>query len=131
MAKKYARIENLAYVLIALREPQNGYGPYQIGLVSFKSGKVLSAYFYLRTFIEQFARRITVINDKTTGTEIMDKYAKTAPEKIRGDMPSLKEWYDKLSEKLHGAIEDADTFTCAVAEINRHFEFRKLYKLPK
>lgn len=99
-------------------------------VVAYQSGKVLAGIFYLRTFIEQFARRITgTQNERKTGDEIMDAYAQTIKEDIRGSFPSLKEWYDKLSEAAHTANEDDKLFEQANADIERHFDFRRLHKL--
>ena len=36
-------------------------------------------------------------------------------------MPSLRDWYEKLSGAIHEAREDAKLFDDAVPEINRHF----------
>src|ERR1035437_661705 len=73
-------------------------------VIAFQTGKVLAALFYLRTFIEQFARRKTgTQNDKKTGDEILSAYADTIPENLRQTMPSLRNWYDSLSAALHGA----------------------------
>jgi hypothetical protein len=67
-------------------------------IIAFQSGKVLAALFYLRTFLEQFARRKTNLqNDRKTGDEIMAAYSQTLPDNLRDSMPSLGEWYDKLS----------------------------------
>lgn len=99
-------------------------------VVAYQSGKVLAGIFYLRTFIEQFARRITgTEKERKTGDEIMDAYAQTIWADIRGSFPSLKEWYDRLSEAAHTANEDSKLFDEANSEIERHFDFRRLYKL--
>ncbi|MFY9560310.1 MAG: hypothetical protein WAQ52_08770 [Terriglobales bacterium] len=44
-------------------------------------------------------------------------------------MPSLREWYDKLSAKLHGADEDEVLFETARTEIEEHFDIRRVYKM--
>ena len=99
-------------------------------LIAHHAGKTLAGLFYLRTFIEQFARRLTGhLNDKITGEVIMKEYAEGLPVKQRDEMPSLRDWYDKLSGKLHGADEDAELFEEARKEIDRHFDFRRLYKM--
>jgi hypothetical protein len=100
------------------------------GVIAFQTGKVLAALFYLRTFIEQFARRKTgTLGDKKTGDEILSAYAETIPENLRSTMPSLREMYDKLSEALHGAIEDAELFECARGKIEEHFDIRRVHRL--
>jgi hypothetical protein len=99
-------------------------------LIAFQSGKILAAIFYLRTFVEQFARRVTnTQNDKKTGEIILSAYARTIPENIRGTMPSLAEWYEKLSEALHGAKEDSELFEAAREKIDNHFDIRRVHKL--
>lgn len=99
-------------------------------VVAFQSGKILAGLFYLRTFIEQFARRKTnTQNDKKTGDEILSAYAKTISENLRETMPSLAEWYDKLSAALHTAKEDSELFESAREKIEEHFDIRRVHKL--
>lgn len=99
-------------------------------VVAFQTGKILAALFYLRTFIEQFARRKTgTQNDKKTGDEIMSSYADTIPVNLRDTMPSLADWYDKLSAALHGAKEDAELFESAREKIEKHFDIRRVHEL--
>ena len=47
-------------------------------------------------------------------------------------MPSFREWYDKLSEPIHSADEDAaeKLFPNAKEEIERHFDIRRIYRIP-
>ena len=98
-------------------------------VIAQNTGKTLAGLFYLRTFIEQFARRKTAAKGRLTGDEIFDEYNKTLPEKQREQMPSLREWYDKLSEALHEAKSDDVLFEQARNEIERHFDFRRLFKI--
>lgn len=99
-------------------------------LVAFQSGKILAGLFYLRTFIEQFARRKTNLEDeKRTGEEIMAAYIKTLPENLRDAMPSLGEWYEKISGSLHGANEDSELFENARQRIEKHFDIRRVHDL--
>jgi hypothetical protein len=99
-------------------------------VIAFQTGKVLAALFYLRTFIEQFARRKTnTLGDKKTGDEIMSAYADTLPKNLRDTMPSLAEWYDKLSAALHTATEDSALFDAAREKLEEHFEIRRVHKL--
>jgi len=102
------------------------------GVIAFQSGKVLAALFYLRTFIEQFARRKTgTLGDKMTGDEILTAYAGTIPINFRETMPSLAEWYDKLSAAIHTATEDAALFDVAREKIEEHFDIRRVHKLDQ
>jgi hypothetical protein len=59
----------------------------------------------------------------------MAAYAKTLPESLRDTMPSLGEWYDKVSEALHGAKEDAQLFETAKERIEKHFDIRRVHDL--
>lgn len=99
-------------------------------VVAHQSGKTLAGLFYLRTFIEQFGRKMTgMLNDKKTGDEILSAYSDSLHDKVRDAAPSLKELYEKLSEAIHGAKEDTELFESAKSKIEEHFEFRRLYKL--
>jgi hypothetical protein len=46
-------------------------------------------------------------------------------------MPSLAEWYDKLSVALHSAKADEDLFKNAQEKIEKHFEIRKAMTIPE
>jgi hypothetical protein len=63
----------------------------------------------------------------------MDAYAQTLPEDKRSHLPSLKEWYDKLSEPLHTADEEAaeKLFNEAREAIENHFDLRRALKIPE
>jgi hypothetical protein len=99
-------------------------------LIAHQSGKTLAGLFYLRTFVEQFGRRLTGMLDiKETGDVILSAYSETLPPKVRDSAPSLKDCYDKLSEAIHGAKEDAELFESVRAKIEKHFDFRKLYEV--
>ncbi len=100
-------------------------------LIAMHGGKVLAALFYLRTFIEQFARRVTGITDKETGDVIMERYTATLPLNQRDSMPSLRQWYGKLSEALHDAREDEQLLESALEAIENHFDIRRVYKIPE
>ncbi len=102
---------------------------YRDAVIAMKTGRTLAAIYFLRTFVEQFARRVTKINDKRSGDEILTEYGSTIPDPPRGSMPSLKEWYGKLSEAIHAANEDGEMLKSAFEEIDRHFDFRRLYKI--
>lgn len=110
--------------------PKNEGKWFRDAIVAHQSGKTLAGLFYLRTFVDQFGRRMTgMLNDKKSGEEIMSAYSETLPLKVRDSAPSLKDWYEKLSEAIHGAKEDAPLFDSAKEKIEEHFEFRRLYKL--
>jgi hypothetical protein len=100
------------------------------GIIAYQSGKPLAGVLYLRVFLEAFARRQTGRTTRATGDELMDAYAQLIPPEKRSLMPSLKEWYGKLSEVIHAGREDADVFKQASEAIHRHFEFRRLFDIP-
>ncbi len=100
-------------------------------VVAYQSGKTLAGLFYLRSFIEQFARRQTGITERKPGETILDAYQALLPEPQRDHMPSLRSWYEKLSEPLHEARQDAVLFEQARAAITEHFDFRRIYKIAE
>src|ERR1700686_5011134 len=57
--------------------------------IAFNTGNVLAALFYLRTLIEQFARRQTNTTGRETGDVLMSKYSAVLPDDLRGRMPSF------------------------------------------
>ena len=111
--------------------PKPEYNLFRDALIAFNTGKVLAALFYLRSFIEQFARRVTKKVGRVTGDEIMDAYNETLPPKHRDSMPSLREWYDNLSVPLHEARDDAQVFEEARKKIEKHFEIRDVFEIPE
>jgi len=104
---------------------------YRDAVVAMHGGKTLAALFYLRTFLEQFARRVTGIAGRETGENIMEAYGTSIPENLRGSIPSMREWYGKLSEAVHGAREDATLFESAREAIDQHFDVRRVFKIPE
>lgn len=106
---------------------------YRDAIIAHFAGKQLAAVFYLRVFIEQFARRQTGLKGRQTGEEIMDAYSKRLPEDKRDMMPSLREWHTKLSIPIHEADEDSAEalFDVAREEIERHFDIRRVFKIPE
>src|SRR5262249_47468291 len=111
--------------------PKEEYRFYRDALVAYQSGKTLAGLFYLRTFLEQFARRQTGLTERSSGDEIMQAYNQTLAPDLSSRMPSLREWYDKLSAALHEARENAALFENAIVEINQHFDIRRVYKIPE
>jgi len=97
--------------------------------IAFNTGNVLAALFYLRTLVEQFARRMTNTTGRMTGDVLMSKYSATLPDELRGRMPSFGEWYEKLSEALHEARDDEELYRAAEENILHHFELRRAARL--
>jgi hypothetical protein len=60
----------------------------------------------------------------------MEAYSAMLPAQNRDQMPSLRHWYDKLSEALHAARSDEPLFEKALEEIDRHFDIRRVFKIP-
>jgi hypothetical protein len=104
---------------------------YRDALIAIDAGKTLAALFYLRTFLEQFGRRVAEVEGRLPGVEIMSAYAETLPIKHRDSMPSLREWYDKLSAAIHSAKEDAELFEDARKQIEQHFKVRDVFGIPE
>jgi hypothetical protein len=98
-------------------------------IVAHNAGKKLAGLFYLRTFLEQFAKRMTGKRGRLTGVELMEAYSATLPPAHRDFMPSFREWYEKLSEAIHDAREDDALFESAKSEIDRHFDIRRIFKI--
>jgi hypothetical protein len=114
--------------------PKSEANLFRDALVARFTGKNLAAAYYLRAFIEQFARRLTGLKGvRRTGDEIMDAYAQLLPVGQRSVMPSLKEWYEKLSDPLHLADENQaeGVFDEARPAIENHFDIRRALKIPE
>src|SRR5215831_1172996 len=80
-------------------------------IITFQSGKILAGLFYLQTFVEQFARRKTGIqNANRTADVIFSAYADSIPDNLRSTMSSLRDCYDKLSEAVQSDQEDKELF---------------------
>jgi hypothetical protein len=106
-------------------EKENHY--YSDAIVAFNSGKVLAGLFYLRTFVEQFARRVTKKTGRATGEEILDAYYETLPANLKSTMPSLREWYENLSVPIHAGKDDTEVFAKAKEAVDKHFEIRRVF----
>jgi hypothetical protein len=109
--------------------PKPEYSLFRDSVIAFNSGKVLAALFYLRSFIEQFARRLTGKTGRVTGEEVMKAYSETLHANVRDMMPSLREWYDKLSVPIHAAKDDSETYEAAKQAVEKHFEIRKVHDI--
>jgi hypothetical protein len=121
----------MASVEIASFIPKRESHFFRDAIVATGAGKTLAGLFYLRTFIEQFGRRMTGISDKRTGDEILSEYAKGLPLSFRDSMPSLADWYEKLSVAIHSADPDEGLFKNAKEKIEKHFEIRKAMDLAE
>ena len=100
-------------------------------LIAMHGGKPLAALSYLRAFTEQFARRFTGLVGKVTGEEIMAAYSESLPSAHRDPMPSLRQWCERLSEAVHEAKDDSELAEQTRAETERHFDIRRVFRIPK
>jgi hypothetical protein len=104
---------------------------YSDAIIAFNSGKTLAGLFYLRSFLELFARRVTGITERIPGDVLMGKYSEGLPSPQRDFMPSLRDLYDKLSTPIHAATDDIEVFTSAKENIDKHFDFRRIYNIQE
>lgn len=121
----------MEHIVLPKHIPKPEQNLFRDAVIAIHGGKTLAALFYLRTFIEQFARRLTSLTGKVTGDEIMTAYSETLPIAQRDQMPSLKEWYEKLSIALHSGTDDAGLFEQAKEAIESHFDIRRVFKIPE
>lgn len=98
-------------------------------VVAAQTGNGLAGIFYLRCFIEQFARRQTGVQERKPGDDIVGEYQSLIPEKQRDHMPSLRYWYEKLSVPIHTGKDDEALFEEAKADVLLHFDFRRLFRI--
>lgn len=98
-------------------------------IISYNCGKTLAAIFFLRTFIEQYWRRILKIGNRISGDEMGDEYQKGLPEDFpKNRCTSLKKLYEELSECLHSANDDEDRYHTSLNQITKHFELLKHFE---
>lgn len=102
---------------------------YSDAMIDHHAGATLEALFMLRTLIEQFWKSQNLMPNavRPTGDELGDAYNATLPDDFKKRFPSLKDIYAKLSEAIHEADGKDELFQSSLAEIERHFEARRLY----
>jgi hypothetical protein len=110
--------------------PKNVRAYYSAALLAFNSGQVLPALFMLRTLIEQFMRS-KVGNKFKRGEDLSKAYKDTLPNDFKEQFPTLADSYESLSEALHCANADPDSFKAQLEKIDQHFDVRRLYKLDQ
>lgn len=107
---------------------------YGNALIAYHAGQTLAGLFFLRVFIEQFWRTIPAVQQliatkpKATGDEQGSTYQGTLPSDFKSRFPSLTDIYDKLSEAIHTASENAELFEEARKNIVKHFAARELFE---
>jgi hypothetical protein len=101
---------------------------YSGAVVAHQSGQSLAGIFLLRTIIEQWARyRIPAAPREAD--KLLDVYMDTLPDDFKGRFTSFRSLYDKLSDDMHTAKGNADLFERTLAQIEEHFEARRLFGL--
>jgi hypothetical protein len=98
-------------------------------VIAFNCGKTLAALFYLRVFIEHYFRRVLHEKGRLTGEDLGKRYAILLPDDFPRTFKALGTVYEEISLKLHAADEDDDQFKTSLADINRHFDLLKHFKL--
>lgn len=119
----------LELVEVAKHIPDREAPYFRDAILAHASGRTLAALFYLRTTIEQFARRIVNSDERATGDELMEAYGRTLPDDVRSRMPSFKELYARLSAALHSATADEKLFDHARDQIAKHFDIRRALEI--
>lgn len=104
--------------------PEQEVAFYRDAIIAHESGRTLAGLFFLRTFVEQFARHVTGESGRRLGQDIMIAYGETIPAQLRSMMPSFAECYERLSEALHAARADVQLFDEMRTKIQQHFAFR-------
>jgi hypothetical protein len=110
----------------AIPKPVKSY--YSGAVVAHQSGQTLAGIFLLRTVIEQWARSI-VRSTLPDAEKLLDAYMSTLPEDFKQRFPSFHKLYADLSDDLHAAKGDAGLFQKALAEIDQHFDARRIFNL--
>jgi hypothetical protein len=121
----------MEFVDVPKHIPKEERGHFRDALIAVHGGKALAGLFYLRTFIDQFARRVTGETGRRSGDELMEDYYKLLPAAHRDTMPNLKEWYGKLSEPIHTGKANEVLFEEAREAIDRHFDMRRLFRISE
>jgi hypothetical protein len=98
-------------------------------IVAYNSGQVLAGNFLLRTFIEQYIRDECKDPESRDVDDLFRKYGETLPEDFKQHFPSLQKVYDQLSNDIHGAVGSEAIFIKARADIEEHFDARRIFKL--
>ncbi|AFL89892.1 hypothetical protein Terro_3681 [Terriglobus roseus DSM 18391] len=112
-------------IAVAKYIPEEERGYMEASILSHQCGMTLAAILYLRVFIEQFARRVTRLEGRTTGDELLDAYSALLVETHRAAMPSLKSCYDRLSVAIHGGVDDLEMYQDVSNLVNKHFDLRR------
>lgn len=103
---------------------------YKNAVIAHNTGNPLAGILYLRTFIEQYMRRINNQEGvKITGDELGKEYAKRLPNDFPNRFKGLKKIYDELSVPLHEGKEDYEQFKISKNDILKHFDALRLFPI--
>ncbi len=101
---------------------------YSGALLAYQSGQTLAGNFLLRTLIEQWAQFL--VDEKgLQADEAIDRYMEKLPSDFKARFPSLRVLYSDLSSDIHMATGSNELFEKAKAQIDEHYNARRLYKL--
>lgn len=90
-------------------------------IISKNAGKPLAALFYLRTFVEQYLRRITDESGKSDGIRLAETYHSMLDEDFPSKFRCMRTVYEDLSAKIHAAEDDLETFEKCHDALVKHF----------
>jgi hypothetical protein len=107
--------------------PTNARQYFSGAIVAHQSGQTLAGLFLLRTYIEQWIRSLGAKDEYAD--QALDWYMSTLPEDFRAHFPSLRDIYGVLSDAMHKADASPAIFDKAKADIETHFDARRLRKL--
>lgn len=105
--------------------PKNVRRFYRATILAYNCDQILPAIFMLRTTIEQFMRSVVDVEGKMSGEDLADKYAETLPDDFKQRYPSLKPIYEKLSDAIHKAKDDAELFESEEEKVMAHFDAKE------
>jgi hypothetical protein len=101
-------------------------------IISKNAGKPLAALFYLRTFVEQYLRRITRETGKSDGIRLAETYHSMLDDDFPSKFRCMKTVYEDLSAKIHAAEDDLETFDNCHDALVKHFNILEMMPIkPK
>jgi hypothetical protein len=117
--------------------PKHLHNFYSDAVIAYNAGKILPGLFLLRVVIEQFWRElkqrgVLVVDDtnpRIPAEQLAASYNSILPNDFKDRFPSLGKLYDDISDCLHSATADDKLFERAKADIEEHFDARRLWKL--
>lgn len=100
-------------------------------LVARNCGQILPAIFLVRTFIEQYLRRLFpgIPMDKNSTELLFENYNKTLPDDFKCRFPSFAKIYSDLSALIHEAREDIEILNNSIISLKEHFEAKRVFKI--